>query len=676
MLTKPITTLKGIGSKRAELFNKLGIFTIRDLLYFLPRDYLDYSHAKPIKELLHGEQAAIAVEITKPAQVAYVRSGLNIVSCEARDENGTPIILTWYNQPFRKNSVNLGQFVYALGRVDTSRGRKLINPSLTSDLPGIIPVYPLTKGLSEKMIRDSVKEALDNLSGYIKENIPNNIRTRFEIPEINFSLTNIHFPVNMDCLSFAKRRLAFEDMLIYSLMMEMIKATKSSSKGIRFNIDGLEEEFFSLMPFPLTNAQKRAIHEIALDMGSDKAMNRLLQGDVGSGKTCVALFCMFVAVKNGYQAVMMAPTEILASQHIKAMQNLFGEDKVCLLKGGMKKSEKEAAYEKIRTGEACAIAGTHALIEDGVEFKKLGMIIADEQHRFGVRQRAKIGSKGKTDDVSSDVLIMSATPIPRTLALLLYGDLQVSILDELPPGRKPIITRYVPQHRRNDMYKFIENQVKEGRQAYVVCPLVEKSEMMNALSATEVYDELKTKLNVNVALLHGQMKNAEKDKIIDDFRLKNSDVLVSTTVIEVGVDVPNATVMVIENADRFGLAQLHQLRGRVGRGKFDSFCFLLSNNESSTTAERLSIMTKTQNGFVIAEKDLEMRGPGELIGMRQHGLADFSAMRFAMSMNVLNEAREAAKLILSDKAIYESAQDIINIAKEKYEFKMKNVAAN
>jgi len=671
MWDNPLTYIRGIGEKRAEALRKMGVSTIRDLLYLLPRDYWDFSVAQPVAMLKHGDLVAVRVRIENVPKLARVRSSLNILSCYAQDETGR-ISLTWYNQPYRAKSVEAGAYVVACGRVDRSRGIKMINPMLYPELPGIQPVYPLTAGINQKQIRDSIRAALSVADGSVRESLPLPLRMRYGLAELNFALRNLHFPADHESLVNARKRLVFEDILQYLLLVQSFRAERLSRPGRQFCMDGIVEAFKQKLPFPLTGAQTRVMGEIAKDMASSVPMNRLLQGDVGSGKTVLALFCLYAAMKNGCQGVLMAPTDILAQQHYASMQKMFGEE-CCLIKGGMKKKEREALLADIASGKIKAIVGTHALLQSDIEFHRLGIVVTDEQHRFGVRQRAVLSNKGE----SPDVLIMSATPIPRTLALIMYGDLDVSIIDELPPGRKPIMTRCVPQHRRDDMYGFIEKQAAEGRQAYVVCPLVDKSETMEVKSAQEVHKELAAKFpNLSIGLLHGQMAAAKKDEVIQKFHSGEIDVLVSTTVVEVGVDVPNATVMVIESADRFGLAQLHQLRGRVGRGEHASYCFLLSDSDAETVMSRLSVMTKSQDGFEIAQRDLELRGPGEFLGSRQHGMSEFAAARLASNMEVLKLAQEAVQALEKDPELIRFKQPLMDAAAERFKGKMSEIAHN
>lgn len=671
MLSNPLTTIKGIGPRRAETLGELGLFCLRDLLFFAPRDYVDYSRAQCACELKHGAPAAVRVRITAEAKLARVSRKLNVLTAAASDETGK-LTLTWYNQPFRRQSVKAGDVLYACGRADTQRGIRLLNPMLAQELPGIIPVYQVKKGVSQKLLRDAMRAALAGCLPALQETLPEEILKRYGLCSLSFALSELHFPKSAQTLREAKRRLSFEDMLVFTLMLDLLKERRRGLGGIRFQTAGLREKFLKLLPFAPTRGQTLIMGEIERDMENDEPMNRLVQGDVGSGKTVLALYAMYIAVQNGYQAALMAPTEILAQQHLFAVSRIFGEDAV-LLKGGMKKRERDEAYLKIQSGAAKAVVGTHALITEGLVFSKLGLVVADEQHRFGVRQRAAIGGKGE----NTDVLIMSATPIPRTLSLILYGDLDVSVLSELPPGRRPVKTSVVPRQKRDAMYRFLEEQAKSGEQSYAVCPLVQRSdELMEALSAEELYEELTEKLSARVGLLHGQMKNAHKEIAMGSFARGETDVLVCTTVVEVGVDVANATVMVVENAERFGLAQLHQLRGRVGRGGKASYCFLLASDADKAENERLSAMTSTNDGFLIAEKDLQMRGPGEFLGERQHGLTGFEAARFAADMQVLNAAREAAGVILENEALKSACAPLLMEAQKRLADKDKIIAPN
>lgn len=664
-----LTSIKGIGPRRAELLGKLGLASFYDLLYFAPRDYKDYSRCERVGDCVHGQDAAVCVHIDQEPKLARVRKGLSVVTAQASDGK-EKLNLVWFNQPYRKQQLQKDMTVYACGRMDFTHGRKMMNPTLSAALPGILPVYPLIQGVRQSMLRDAVRNGLAAFGERIEETLPLALRQKYAVAERAYALRNLHFPSDMQALREAKRRLAFEDMLTFRLMIDSLKQRRVQNGGVAF-MPADEEAFAARFPFSLTAAQKRVLGEIAADMRAEKPMNRLIQGDVGSGKTVLALYAMATAVENGYQAILMAPTEILAVQHFGAVRRLFGES-ACLLRGGMKKQERETALALIASGRAHAIVGTHALLQSGVAFFKPGVVIADEQHRFGVRQRALLGNHG-----TPDVLIMSATPIPRTLALLLYGDLDVSVLNELPPGRKPIQSSLVPQKKREAMYDFLQAQIDAGRQAYVVCPLVEPSEALEDVhSAKELYEYLKGRLRANVGLLHGQMKNEEKEAVSAAFRDGAIDVLVSTTVIEVGVDVANAAIMVIENADRFGLAQLHQLRGRVGRGAQTSYCFLLAENLSDAARERLETLVKSNDGFAIAQKDLAMRGPGELLGKRQHGLSAFSALALANDMQVLKAAENAAADIEADAVLRAQCGAVVERARAAVEEVQKQIAFN
>lgn len=666
MAVKPITSIKGIGPRRAETLGSLGLFSLTDLIYYMPRDYLDYSKASPASACAHGENAAVRVCVAGPARQVRIKNGLVMTVARASDGNSN-MELCWYNQPYRAKSVVTGAEAFACGRIDKRRGLKMVNPVFYSALPGIVPVYPVVRGISQKVIRDAVQAAFRECACEIRETLADSLLSRYALMPLRDALFALHAPKDLCELEQAKRRLAFEDMLLYSLMLAIMKNERRSANGTAFHTRGLREEYLAKLPYPLTGAQLRAADEIGRDMASATQMNRLLQGDVGSGKTAVAMFAMYVALKNDKTAALMAPTEILAEQHYETLKTVFGDDAV-LLTGGMKAKEKREALARINE-KPRAVVGTHALLREGLAIANLGLVIADEQHRFGVRQRAALGAKGG----APDTLIMSATPIPRTLSLILYGDLDISVLDELPPGRKPVTTRIVPQEKREKMYRFIEEQIRSGAQAFAVCPLVDASDALDDVqSAKELYEELKKKLHVRVGLIHGRL--SEKEAVAEAFRRGEIDLLVSTTVVEVGVDVPRASVMVIENAERFGLAQLHQLRGRVGRGTEASYCFLLSGTEPGAAQERLYALASTNDGFEIARRDLEMRGPGEFIGTHQHGLDGFAAARFASDMGLLNDARDAAQALAQSGG--EGARALMEKARALLENAEKTIAKN
>lgn len=642
-----IGQLKGVGTKRAEAFAAAGICMAETLLYRLPRDYLDYSKCVPVAALKNGMQAAVRVRISADARFARV-SGMTLVSAQAQDETGG-VLLRWFNQPYRRRQVHAGETVYACGRVDTSKGRSLLNPMLAQTLPGILPVYPAGGGLTQRVLRDTVRAALDAVRGDCFDPLPAAIRERYGLCNLAEALENAHFPIDEAARVRARTRLTFENALLYLLAVELEKDERRRGIGTAFRIDDTEEAFLGVLPFRPTAAQSRAMCEIASDMGKPVPMNRLLQGDVGSGKTAVAAYALLIANHNGYQGVLMAPTEILAAQHYETLSAWFPDD-VLLLTGGMRKKERDAALKRIADGSAKIIVGTHALLQEDVRFQKLGLVVTDEQHRFGVAQRAVIAEKaagGTSPGLQPDVLVMSATPIPRTLALILFGDLDASVLDELPPGRKPVKTRYIAPDRRDDMYRYIEKEAASGRQTYVVCPLVEDVDTLDAGSAESIYEELKAMMpGTAVALLHGRMKSAEKRDVLERFRSGETRVLVSTTVIEVGVHVEQAAIMVIENCERFGLAQLHQLRGRVGRGSEQAYCFLLAGNASEQAEARVRAMTETNDGFEIAERDLALRGPGEFLGTQQHGISDGALLSAGANLRIIKEAQQAAKDIM------------------------------
>ena len=671
MLTTPVSALKGIGTARAAALQKLSVHTVEELLYFLPREYRDFSELKTVSGLVHGEFAAIRLQVAQEPQLVRPSRALQLVTARAQDETGHMQVV-WFNQPYRKNALHAGQFKVFCGRVDTSRGVKLMNPSVTDEPPGILPVYPLVQGLSQYQVRDAVKRALSLAFDHVKETLPQNLLSNYGLCGMKEALLNVHFPKDQAALAEARRRLSFEDMLYYLMAIGLKKQARAQREGVSFQTAGVRRAFIQSLPYVPTAAQQRVLAEIEEGMQSPRPMNRLIQGDVGSGKTILALYAIRVAAGNGYQSAMMAPTEILAQQHYRQLISQH-PDTVCLLCGGMKKKEREEAYRKIENGEIKVVVGTHALLQAGLIFHRLGLVVTDEQHRFGVRQRAQLINKSEK---TPDVLIMSATPIPRTLAMLLYGDLELSVLDELPPGRKPVLTRLVSDEKREDMYRFIARQVTEGRQAYVVCPLVETSEQMEAKSAQDVYEELCVLLpGVRIALLHGRMAAVKKEEAIASFRAGLTDVLVSTTVVEVGVDVPNAAVMAIESAERFGLAQLHQLRGRVGRGPKQSFCFLLYGSGGETAKARLETMVKTNDGFLIAQRDLELRGPGEFFGTRQHGVDALSAAKIAANMDVLFEAQRAADALMRTGETPDTSPVFLR-ARALYETRMREIANN
>ncbi len=645
MLDIELTSIKGIGPKRAERLASMGLYSLKEVLFFSPRKYIDYSRPVSISDAEHGEYVLVsAAEIGRPYRRKINRS-LEVLSVTISDGE-TKFQAVWFNQGYLLSKIPASSDGwYICGRVDRSHGLRLLEASFVREFPGIIPVYPLTKGISQAALRSLIKAcvgyALEN--GLLTETIPDMLRIKYCLPGITKAIKELHFPSSLDSASAAKRRFAFEDAAVFATVLELLRRSRSKKRGVSFNSQGLQAEYLDMLPFVPTDAQLRVMRELEQDMERAHPMNRLIQGDVGSGKTTLAIYAMYVAVKNGYQAVIMAPTEILAEQHYAKLKAIFG-DGAALISGSIKKTELALTLERIRSGDALAVVGTHALIESNIVFYRLGLVITDEQHRFGVRQRSSLERKS----IDPDTIIMSATPIPRTLALILYGDLDISVVNDKPPGRLSIITSFVPANKRTAMYRYIEERIKhDAIQAYVVCPLIENGEgSENIRSVESVFSELSHMLDVRCALLHGRLKNDDKERAMNAFRQGSIDILVSTTVIEVGVDVPNACIMVIEAADRFGLAQLHQLRGRVGRGNNESRCFLLSDSKSANAKERIKTLVEISDGFLIADKDLKLRGPGDVLSAEQHGITGFGVSLMAMNEEMLLEARRFANDII------------------------------
>ena len=653
-LNKDIQYVKGIGPKKASKLNKLGIFTINDLIYYFPRQYEDRNKLKKICQLEDKEKATIRAIISS-IETSTPRKGLSITKLSVRDETGFAK-LVFFNQDYIVKSFKSGDTILVFGKVKKDfNGVELSsceveqmsnNPKSTC---GIMPIYPLTYGLTNKELMGIIKIIFTNEQIVVKEYLPKRIIEKYKLCSIDYAIKNLHNPTNKESLKIALYRMVFEEFLILQLGLFLFKNGVVEKDGIYFNRHDNLKAILDSLPFKLTNAQNRALNEIFDDLASNKVMNRLVQGDVGSGKTVVALLSLANCVLNGYQGALMAPTEILAEQHYISLNETlsqFGMN-IGLLVGSLTKKQKENILEKVKNKEIDILIGTHALIEDKVEFNNLGIVITDEQHRFGVRQRNKLSEKG----YNPDILVMTATPIPRTLALILYGDLDISIIDELPPGRQPIETIAVYKDKRDKAYNsLVREEVEKGRQVYIVCPLVEESEAIEAKSAVELVEELRSEYfsDLRLGLLHGKMKPSEKDEIMKSFKNRELDILVSTTVIEVGVNVPNATLMIIENAERFGLAQLHQLRGRVGRGKHKSYCILIYSSKSEVCSQRMGIMEETTDGFKISEKDLEIRGPGEFFGTRQHGLPELRVANIFKHMKILKLAQQEARYIISE----------------------------
>ena len=622
-LYKQVQYVKNVGPTRVKLLNKLNINTLQDLISYFPRNYEDRGISKRLSDCTDGEEALIkGVAITKVQEIFARR--LKMYKLIIRDGE-TPCTIIWYNQSYLKNVIKIGHTYNFYGKVEIKLGRYEMKSPIfdesgeNKNTGKIIPIYPLTYGITQNTIRKIIENGVNEAYGNLEETLPDYILEQYKLMDINNAMKKVHFPDNKQDFIKARYRLVFEELLSFQLALLKIKENyKNDEQGIEFDKNVKMSDVINTLPFKLTRAQLRVLEEIDSDMESSKPMNRLLQGDVGSGKTIVSEIAAYKAVKSGYQAAILAPTAILATQHFENFQktlNQFGI-KIELLISAITKKKKQELKERLKNGEIDILIGTHAMLEDDVVFKNLGLVVTDEQHRFGVKQRAKISAKGN----NPDVLVMSATPIPRTLALILYGDLDISIIDELPPNRKKIDTFAVGKDMENRINAFITKQIEQGRQCYIVCPLVEENEEMDLKSVTELAEKLQKETfpQFKVEFLHGKMKPKEKDEIMLKFKEKQIDILISTTVIEVGVDVPNANIMVIENAERFGLAQLHQLRGRVGRGEYQSYCILKFEGRGKVVQERMKIMCQTNDGFIISEKDLELRGSGDFFGTAQH----------------------------------------------------------
>ena len=642
-----IRYLKGVGEKTARLYNKLGIFTVDDLIRHYPRKYLDYSNTVFVKDAPPDTPVFIKATMITPVKESMIRKGLTLYKCNFSDGE-TVIRVTIFNNKYLAKALRTFDDYILYGKVEkTFTSASMSSPQIErADKAEVHPVYPTTEKLSVKAISNSVRNALA-LVGKIPETLSDDILKKYDLVSLDFATRQIHFPTDEKNIEPARHRLIFDELL--TLQLGLLKLKEKDVKGNSCKIKkDFTNEFYSLLSFTPTGAQQRAVADCIEDMQSDRMMNRLIQGDVGSGKTAVAGAVIYTVIKNGAQAALMAPTEILATQHFESFKKLFASTdvRVALLTGSVKAGEKKETKRALCNGEIDLIVGTHALIQNDVEFENLGLVCTDEQHRFGVQQRANLAMKGD----NPHLMVMSATPIPRTLGLIIYGDLDISLLDELPPGRQEIRTDVVTSAYHKRIYKFIRDAVDRGEQAYIVCSLVDEGES-DLISAKEYADNLAKNefVGYSVGLLHGKMKPAEKDRVMQSFAEGETQILVSTTVVEVGVDVPNATVMLIENADRFGLSQLHQLRGRVGRGKNKSYCILVSDNKSDSSRERLQVMKHTSNGFDIADYDLKSRGPGDFFGKRQHGLPDLKIADMLEDTETLRQCRECAlKMLESD----------------------------
>jgi ATP-dependent DNA helicase RecG len=651
-LTRPITDVRGINSITERKFNRLGVETVEDLLNFFPRRYVDYSALKTIDQLFYGEEVTVIGTVTQK-RIRETRRGITIFEIALSDDTGS-IQATWFNNPYLMKRLAEDQQIALSGKVEEYLGKLVFqSPDWEPIQPEMLhtgrlrPTYRLTEGLFPRQVRTIVKAAVDFYALRLEDYLPLYLRQRVRVLDLPTAMYQIHFPDNPQTLERARRRLAFDEFLLIQLGVLRQRQKWQSVPAAALAVDSAAfGAFESGLAYSLTGAQKRAIQEIKSDLAKPVAMSRMLQGDVGSGKTVVAAAAMAIAVANGKQVAIMAPTEILAEQHYRTFARLFANSntQVRLLTGSVTKREKEAIKAEIASGTAGIAVGTHALIQDDVVFMDLGLVVVDEQHRFGVRQRAALRQKGW----NPHMLVMTATPIPRTLSLTLYGDLDLSVLDELPPGRQPILTKVRKPLERERTYTLVRSQVQAGRQAFIICPLVEESDKLESKAAIEEHARLQRDIfpDLKLGLLHGRMKGKEKEEVMRAFLNRETDILVSTSVVEVGIDVPNATVMLVEGANRFGLSQLHQFRGRVGRGEFASYCFLLADADSSESSKRLSVIEESQDGFRLAEEDLKLRGPGEFFGTRQSGLPDLKVALLS-DVRVLEDARREAQDIFA-----------------------------
>ena len=652
-MAQSLRTLKGVGEKTEKLFQKVGIYDTDDLLHYYPRNYDEYETPVDIAELKEETVQAVSAAVCSGVYVNSVR-GRQIISVNIADQSGKfPVV--WFNLPYLKKTLRKGSWFVFRGRIVRKQGKlemehpEIFTPSAYEEiLHNLQPIYGLTAGLSNKTVVKMVTQLLETLPMQ-SEYLPEELKERYRLADINYALKTIHFPKNKEELLVSRKRLVFDEFLLFIISVRRMKEKAEETPNcFPVKETWLTEEVIERLPYSLTNAQLNAWHEIERDLAGRTMMSRLVQGDVGSGKTILAFLAMFLVADNGYQAALMAPTEVLARQHYEGFLKLMEEQGLSfptvLLTGSDTAKEKRIAYERIASGEAAIIIGTHALIQEKVEYANLALVITDEQHRFGVKQREALTTRGNPPNV----LVMSATPIPRTLAIILYGDLDISVIDELPAKRLPIKNCVVNTSYRPKAYSFIEKQVRQGRQAYVICPMVEESEGMDAENVLGYTQKLKENLpsDIRIEYLHGKMKPKEKHRVMESFAAGEIQVLVSTTVVEVGVNVPNATVMMVENAERFGLAQLHQLRGRVGRGEYQSYCIFIQGNQDQIS-KRLEILNKSNDGFYIAGEDLKLRGPGDLFGIRQSGDMEFRIGDIYNDSTILKEASEAAEEILS-----------------------------
>ena len=657
-MTTDVRYIKGIGEQRAKSLQKLGVTNLRELISYFPRAYEDRREFRRIADLVPGENACVRAVVASEPRLSRIRKGLDLVKLRVADESAV-LDLTYFNQSYLKNSFHTGEEYVFYGKAEGNLLRKqMANPLFEREganrITGrIMPIYPLTAGVSQALLSAAVRQGLDACADDLTDFLPEDVRQEYRLCHVRFAYENVHFPADEEALAVARRRLVFEELYLLTLGLRLLRERRSAVTGQQCKSVSLAP-FCDALPFSLTGAQRRAAEDAVRDMCGTRPMNRLVQGDVGSGKTMVAAAAIWFAAQSGLQSALMAPTEILAEQHYKTLAPLLeGLGVRCaLLTAATPAKARRSTLEQLASGELALAIGTHALLTPDVQYQRLGLVVTDEQHRFGVDQRAALGAKGD----NPHLLVMSATPIPRTLALMIYGDLDVSLIDELPPGRQPIDTFAVNSSYHKRICDFIRKLVAEGRQAYIICPMVaENDELPDERKAVTAYAEkLQAEVfpDLTVKPVHGKMKAKEKDAVMRAFAAGEIDILVSTTVVEVGVDVPNAAVMLIENAECFGLSQLHQLRGRVGRGQHKSYCILVSDNTGEDNRRRLAVMTKTGNGFEIAEEDLKLRGPGDFFGSRQHGLPSLRVADLTCDMELLHEARAAAeRLIAADPGL-------------------------
>ena len=660
-LNKEVQYVKTVGPNRVKLLNKLKIYTLKDLITYFPRDYEDRSKPKNLYECVDGEE--VLIEAMAVGRINQMHKGrMTISRLTVKDQTGTCYI-TWFNQGYLKDKFQPGRMYRFFGKISVKGGRLEMNSPVYDEIDQskntgkIIPIYPLTYELKQSTLRKIIENGLAEVKGKLPETLPEYIIRENNLWDINSTIERIHFPLEFSDFNKARERLVFEELLTMQLALLKLKNNyEHDTNGIQFSKEAKMSDVINLLPYKLTKAQLRVLQEIDTDMESTKPMNRLLQGDVGSGKTVVAMISAYKAVKSGYQAAIMAPTAILASQHLEGFKEILEQlgVKCELLISSITKKKKTEILEKLENGEIDILIGTHAILEENVVFKNLGLVVTDEQHRFGVKQRSTIASKAQ----NPDIIAMSATPIPRTLALILYGDLDISIIDELPPNRKKIETYAIRKNMEERVNAFIRKQIDEGRQAYIVCPLVEENEKMGLKSVIELAEKYKTETfsQYRVEYLHGKMKAKEKDEIMQKFKDGEIQILIATTVIEVG-NVPNASIMVVENAERFGLAQLHQLRGRVGRGEYQSYCILKYEGNGENTRQRMKVMCDTNDGFIISEKDLELRGSGDFFGTEQHGLPEFKIANLFEDIGILKKVQKLALDIMDDDPLLEKEKN-------------------